>query len=53
MSLPLVDHRKKPWSRDQRDYNESTKRSEPAQRLSSEKGSPLDAQRGLQCYTCG
>ena len=60
MTLPPADHGRKPWSRDQRDHYESSKRSEPTQRLPSEKGFPLDIKKGQregkwvpQCYTCG
>eukprot|EP00731_Ephydatia_muelleri_P014661 Em0008g381a len=46
MTLPPADHGRKPWSRDQRDHYESSKRSEPTQRLPSEKGFPLDVKKG-------
>ena len=47
-------------SRDQRDHYESSRRSEPTQRLPSEKMFPLDVKKGQRegkwvphCYTCG
>ena len=59
MSLPLMDHGRMPWAKDQWAHNVSSKKSELTQRLNSEKGFPLDGRRGrvvkwnLQCYTRG